>query len=279
MIIPRKDSNKNAFTLIELLVVIAVIAIVMSILLPSLSKARQQVKAVVCLSNIRQIGFAFIQYSLDYNNYTIPNYDPPTDTYWWGQKLTSGIDHTKGFVWPYLQSDLKDKSIYECPGQKYGTYKLQGKPLGEPDRPKWVTSTYGYNGYYLCPPRSPWPNIRHRPWQKTTKVTSPGMVIAFADSMLDWDISAQNSLLTNNAMIDPPYILAPNGKYWVENQCPTTSFRHNGKSNIFFVDGHCQSMKQTDGKYTSPDVKIGSISANNSPYYVPNYKDWPSRKK
>lgn len=276
---PSKYNNKNAFTLIELIVVISIIAILMSILLPSLSKARQQVKAVVCLSNTRQIGFAFIQYSQEYNNYTMPNYAPSTDTYWWGQKLINGIDHTKGFVWPYLQTDLKDRSVYECPTQKYGSYRLQGKPLSESDSPQWVTSTYGYNGYYLCPPRSPWPNIRHRPWQKTTNVPSPSMVIAFADAMLDWDVSLDNSLLTNNAMIDPPQILAPSGKYWTENQCPTTSFRHNEKSNIFFVDGHCQSTKQTDGKYTSTDVKIGSISANNAQYYVPDYKDWPIGRK
>ena len=268
-------TNKNAFTLIELIVVISIIATLMAILLPSLANAKKAVRTVSCLSNIRQMGLAFTMYGMENNEYTMPNYNPQTNINWWGKRSSAGIDHTKGFLYPYLQSELKQKSVYECPSQKYGTYILQGKPPTQPNHPKWITSTYGYNGYYLCPPRSPWLNIRHRPWQKTTSVKSPDKVIAFGDAMLDWDVSENTSSISNNAMIDPPSILSPNGRYWTKNQSPTTSFRHSGKTNILFVDGHCQSLKLQQGQYTSPDVKIGSITENNSPYYVPDYKDWP----
>ena len=61
--------TRHGFTLIELLVVIAIIAILAAILFPVFARAREKAKSVTCLSNIKQIALATIQYCDDYDGY------------------------------------------------------------------------------------------------------------------------------------------------------------------------------------------------------------------
>lgn len=68
--------HRRGFTLIELLVVIAIISLLISILIPSLNKAREQTRATKCLSNLKQLTMAFTQYAME--NRVIPG------TYWQG---------------------------------------------------------------------------------------------------------------------------------------------------------------------------------------------------
>lgn len=107
-------ARRRAFSLIELLVVIATISLLLSILVPSLRKARDVALRVSCAHNLRQIGLGMSMY-LDDNDNTYPCADDPVSedpAYW----LWMGRGW-RGWVKPYLGGviDVNNPSVLLCP--------------------------------------------------------------------------------------------------------------------------------------------------------------------
>ncbi len=112
----RSRKYARGFTLIELLVVIAVIAVLMAILLPALSRAKEQGKGVRCLSNLKQIGLAMHAYAADYD-YRVPRAELRP-----GIAIYTGIDMRWPVLFmPYLGAsgqgveNYYEVDIFDCP--------------------------------------------------------------------------------------------------------------------------------------------------------------------
>lgn len=266
----RRRSRSGAFTLLELLVVIAVIAILISVLIPSLSSARREAMAVSCAAKLRELGNTLTMYANDYEGRLMPaaywsfeSIGTGPVVYWWGTNESNVVDHERGFVWPYLQSRLEQSGVYECPEQPWGSYLPQGAAGS-------LTSTYGYNGYYLSPANTPgWGfQIGNRPWQRMSSVKDPARVFAFGDAAID--LGAER--VHNSALLDPPQLF--DGSGWSANLNPTSSFRHRGRGQFVHVDGHVAGYRAERAWLTSERFGIGAVGLENGPSYVPDWRAW-----
>ncbi len=198
---------KRGFTLIELLVVIAIIAILAAILFPVFARAREKAKAASCLSNVKQLMLATMQYAQDYDDNLPASYQPQV-----------AIDPNTGGPYTYwywlLQPYIKNTQILKCPA--WNAYFLG----------------YGWNYYYLT---YAWPGSGGYGYGgcNLSYIEQPAETIVLADSGAH---QVSSGGWSNGMTYVITWAVEPNNYY--------VYLRHNDVGNVGFADGHAKVENQ-----------------------------------
>lgn len=211
-----ESPTRSGFTLTELLVVIGIIALLMGLLLPALSSARQHARATKCLSNLRQLGLAAQMYANSNHGYFPIARDSQAE---WDFD-SSGTAVLPGILW----AGVTDMEIQQCP-----SYERHSPTISDP------YTGYNYNTSYIgggVGEFTPLGNSHVSPI-KTTEVLRNSEIALFGDGQ--WAGG------TNKYMRSPLKMSNTDTGDAVSSGtrlAGTQGYRHLGRTNVCYCDGH-----------------------------------------
>ncbi len=252
----KKDFKTTGFTLIELLVVIAIITLLVGILTPSLTRAKELARRAVCLSNLYHMSVATNAYLTEYKGFFPPAlYDKYSSRPCFGWDFTRLTDGTymPGLIWASMDVNVK---IQQCPSMT-GSANWAGDPY----------TGYNYNTSYLGGPTEPlggWDLVGGMPpTANVDEIKMPSRCVVFGDGSYGEGA---------NKFMRSPW----EGPRDTDISNPTRGagcqgFLHLGTSNASFADGHGESFEIAH-KETYPEARVwisehgGFLSPDNNLY-------------
>jgi len=212
-------SNNRGFTLIELLVVIAIISLLVSILLPSLNKAKELAKQAVCSVNLKNIGTAYALYLNEYDEKFFESTANNGNNYWVQGPQAGVLLNLAGVDVPVVdQPRFSPETVFDCPAQ-------ESRPPYAPDTEAtnwWNFSAFRHLDYAYCAELGDWGGF------KASGIIDPSQVVVFYDSTAFRGYSFSYGV-----------------EYWNEPAPwgwePWVKWHHPGaRINLLFVDGHVE---------------------------------------
>ncbi|MDB5289988.1 MAG: hypothetical protein JWL69_1229 [Phycisphaerales bacterium] len=239
--IARRKCRNVGFTLVELLVVIGIIALLISILLPALQRAREHANQIKCASNMRQIGQALAMYVGENKNFLpVPALigDTGPTVYWFAFPMLSVgvIDFTNGSLWPYLGPTTNArKQVFNCPSDSEDQRLVRtGTVVVEPRN-----FSYSFNEL-----------MRALPWHKDAagnlilgvRITD---IYRPAEKILIVEEQYPNDACAFLADVNDDDVLA---------------FRHIHRGNQGFADGHVESLRPDQIGFSDTGGSLGTAT-------------------
>ena len=229
-----RSRDTRGFTLVELLTVVATIATLAALLLPVLGKAKNKAHRTNCMSNLRNLGFAWVMYAQDNNSRLVESYPVDNEDVWVQGDVSredQALDTSlikKGKLYPYNQN----LAIYRCPTDQGTAKNAQGV------FPK--VRSYSMNSFMGArPPNSP----------LVPSTLNPRYVPFFTK---DSDLSRPSELWVlidedERSINDGFFVTDPSGRIWFDFPA-IASHRHNYTYALNFGDGHSEAWAFSDAR-------------------------------